>query len=76
MTTYNFPGRGSGPLPPPPPPYSVSAQIKVSNSLNSHSYDISGTFYIRESLDICIAGPGQFINPLLIISADVKAKTA
>ena len=29
---------------------------------------------IPESLDICIAGPGQFTNRLLIISADVKGK--
>ena len=32
------------------------------------------TLYTRVSLDICIAGPGQFTNRLLIISADVKGK--
>ena len=54
MTNYNFPGAGPG------SPPSVSAHIKVSNSLNLHKYNIPGTFYTRESLDICIAGPGQY----------------
>ena len=40
----------------------VSAHIRVSNSLNSHF------------IYLFFAGPGQFTNRLLIISADAKGK--
>ena len=65
MTTYNFPGGGPGPLPPPPAP-SLSPPISKFQTVWMH--------IIRESLDICIVGPGRFTNRLLIISADVKGK--
>ena len=47
-----------------PPNPSVSAHIRVSNSLNSLLFILFFFF----------AGPGQFTNRLLIISADAKGK--